>query len=416
MGFLDDDVPEADPSGELLAQRYQLGEELGRGGSGRVLLAVDQRLRRPVAVKLFRFGGDADTARRFVGEARMLARLRHPGLVEVYDCGQGPSGPFLVLELLPGTSLKALLARAPLPMAEAVRVTAQLAETLAYLHGLGVVHRDIKPSNVLLDRQGRPRLVDFGLARALDEAGATSSGTVVGTAAYLAPEQIHGRGEIGRPADVYALGLLLLEAITGRRAFPGTPVESALARLRRPPVLPAGLPRPLRAVLKRMTASDQSLRPRADEVARLLSALGALPAEGPTPATGRTGRIGRRRVAAWSAAAATALAAGAVLAAVASGPYRDPLSGRPEAAATDPSTAPPASLAGPPGPRTGARPGTTTGTAAPATTVPAGVAGPGSAWSGATAGPPGVVVLTPGQARNAKSHGHGHGQGKKSDG
>jgi serine/threonine protein kinase len=160
--------------------------------------------------------------------------------------------------------------RGPLPAREIRRLGAALAAALAHVHAGGFVHRDVKPANILLDRGQEPRLADFGIARALDGTVATATGAVAGTAAYLAPEQV--RGEIvGPAADVYALGLVLIEAHTGRREYPGAMVESATARLYRRPVVPPRLPRDLAGLLQAMTDPDPAARPSAEAVAALLT-------------------------------------------------------------------------------------------------------------------------------------------------
>ena len=149
------------------------------------------------------------------------------------------------------------------------RIGARLADALAHVHSNGIIHRDLKPANVLLGTDGRPRLADFGIARALDGTAVTGTGYVVGTAAYLAPEQVRGEW-VGPAADVYALGLVLLEALTGRREYPGALVESATARLHRPPNIPDSLPSDLRTTLFAMTALEPAVRPTAAEVVGLL--------------------------------------------------------------------------------------------------------------------------------------------------
>ena len=250
---------------DLFAGRYRVEGALGHGGGADVLRAVDERLQRTVALKVLRPGSAAD-ADRFVTEALSLARLRHPGLVEVYDADATGAHPYLVLELVDGPTLAALLSAGPLGPAATVRTGRQLARTLAFVHQHRIVHRDVKPSNVLIDRDGNPRLADFGIARALDDAGHTRTGAIVGTPAYLAPEQVRGQGA-GPAADVYALGLLLIECLTGRREYTGGPVEAAVARLLRPPAVPSGLPPHLARALAAMTAAVV-LRLRFDDFGR----------------------------------------------------------------------------------------------------------------------------------------------------
>ncbi|HWH32626.1 MAG TPA: serine/threonine-protein kinase, partial [Egibacteraceae bacterium] len=211
----------------VLADRYRLRHRIGGGGMGAVFEAEDVVLERTVAAKVLPGVGTGD--REFLREARALSRLRHHGIVGLYDAGSDRGDAYLILELVSGQTLRERLDAGPLDAQEAGRVGHELAEALGHAHRLGVVHRDLSPSNVLLDRSGRVRLTDFGIAR-LSEATATSASEVWGTPAYMAPEQVAGEA-VGPPADVYALGLLLLEALTGRRAFPGAPRESGFARL-----------------------------------------------------------------------------------------------------------------------------------------------------------------------------------------
>ncbi|MFF1796609.1 serine/threonine-protein kinase, partial [Kitasatospora sp. NPDC058263] len=261
-------------TGTLFAGRYRVDSVLGRGGGADVLRAVDERLDRAVALKIPRPDATADTVRRFATEARMLARLSHPGLVEVYDYGAVAEHPYLALELVEGPTLAAVLRSGPLPAADVRHLGRDLAQTLAHVHAHGVVHRDVKPSNVLVDAAGRPRLADFGVARILDRQASsddealTCTGLIVGTPAYLAPEQIRGRGALAS-ADIYALGLLLIECLTGHREYTGAPIEAAAARLHRPPAIPPHLPADLVAVLRRMTDMDPDHRPSAATCARL---------------------------------------------------------------------------------------------------------------------------------------------------
>lgn len=267
---------------ELFAGRYQLRSVLGRGGAATVHQAFDLRLRRQVAIKVFRGDGDADLGRRFADEARLLAGLRHPGLVEIFDFGRTSEGPYLVLELVPRGTLQRRIARQPLPPAQAADVGAALANTLAFIHAAGVVHRDVKPSNVLLDTDERPRLTDFGVSRMLDAARATRTGNVVGTAAYLAPEQVLGNGG-EPPADVYALGLVIIESLNGAREYPGPPAEAAVVRLHRPPTIPPGLPPALARCIQQMTADDPDERPSAQDCAAMLGDIVLGSQEQPAP-------------------------------------------------------------------------------------------------------------------------------------
>lgn len=270
----------------VLAERYELGELLGTGGMADVHRAWDTRLRRQVAIKLFRPGADAASARRFDNEVRTLASLSHPGLVQVHDAGTASGSPFVVLELVEGRTLRDHIAGGPLAVEEVRRFGAQLADAVAHVHARGVVHRDIKPSNVLLDQHGQAHLADFGLARLLGSTRLTRAGQLVGTAAYLAPEQVRGQ-EIGHAVDIYALGLVLLECLTGQREYQGSDIEAAVARLHRQPTVPGELPEDLRRLLTLMTSLSPRRRPTAAQCAHALRNPDATPtAIGPAAPSG----------------------------------------------------------------------------------------------------------------------------------
>ncbi|MDX3661517.1 protein kinase [Streptomyces sp. ID05-26A] len=262
------------PDSVLLADRYRLGEVLGTGGVAQVRRATDVLLARDVAVKLFRLEDDLSDARRIENEICALAGLSHPGLVKVYDADPCGETPYLVLELIEGRTLRDRVTDGPMAVEDVRRVGAALADALAHVHTRGFVHRDVKPANVLLDDEEIPRLSDFGLVCSADGAGLTRTGQVVGTAAYLAPEQVRGE-EISSATDVYALGLVLIECLTGRREYEGTEIEAAVARLHRPPAVPENLPFDLVRLLSRMTALSPARRPSASECAEALRARAA---------------------------------------------------------------------------------------------------------------------------------------------
>jgi serine/threonine protein kinase len=250
----------------VLGDRYALGPLVGRGGVADVYRAEDLQRGVPVAVKILRNAAAADI-RRFAREARTLERLDHPAIVRLRDEGACDGVPYLVLDLVDGEPLSRVIERGPIEEDGVQRMGTALAGALAHAHGLGIVHRDVKPGNVLVDRDGNVRLTDFGIARLLDSAAVaaiTETGLVIGTAAYLAPEQV--RGETAGPeADVYALGLVLLEALTGERAYAGPPTEAAMARLQRSPEIPVQTPW-LASLVAAMTAIDPARRPRAKAV------------------------------------------------------------------------------------------------------------------------------------------------------
>jgi tRNA A-37 threonylcarbamoyl transferase component Bud32 len=256
-------------AGSILCDRYELVRRLARGGMGDVFEAEDLVLHRRVAVKVYRSAAPEDRAR-FEAEVRLLAGLSHPGLVRVFDAGEHDGDAFVVLELVEGPTLRAAIAdRGALPPGEVAAVGAALADALACVHDNGIVHRDVTPSNVLLDREGRPRLADFGIARLLDTSRITATATTIGTAAYMAPEQVQG-ASVTPAADIYAMGLVLLEALTATRAFQGSSHEVAVARLVRDPEIPHDLPGAWRDLVAAMTARDADARPPAHEVGRRL--------------------------------------------------------------------------------------------------------------------------------------------------
>jgi serine/threonine protein kinase len=261
---------EPEPVPPVLKQRYEVGRLVGRGATARVFRAYDRVDRRRVAVKLFHPGAVPTEERRRLKEIQILSRLQHPGLVALYDAGTQDGQAFLAMELVEGPNLADRIATGPLSGAEVAELAVQLSAALAYVHRRGVTHRDLKPANVLLGPD-HPLISDFGIAQAFDSTQITATGMVVGTAAYMAPEQVLGE-EVGPPADVYALGLVLLECLTGVREYGGTMVESAVGRLHRPPRIPAGLAPALETMLRRMTARLPSERPTAEAVHQALRA------------------------------------------------------------------------------------------------------------------------------------------------
>ncbi len=212
----------------LLAGRYRLGRQIGYGGMGRVYEAQDERLDRPVAVKLIAAAPGVDDE--LEREARAAARLTHPGIVRVFDAGMWPGGGFIVMELVSGGSLKhLLLERRTLPMAEALPLVAELADALEHAHRQGVVHCDVKPHNILITSEGQPKLVDFGIARAVTISGTRTQDEIQGSAPYLAPEQVSG-GKIDGRTDVYALGAVLYEMLTGEPPFQGHSLAAVISQ------------------------------------------------------------------------------------------------------------------------------------------------------------------------------------------
>ena len=262
----------------VLADRYVLGRTLGRGGRATVYEAEDRLLGRKVAVKLFHARAEtAETLREQEAEAQVVASLNHYALTTLFDAGvEAPDAArpqlFLVMEHVPGTDLRALLQAGPLAWTQVCQIGFDLAEGLQYLHGEGVVHRDVKPANVLLamrevGTRPRAKLTDFGIAALVGQPQLEEF--VTGTAAYLSPEQVAG-ADATPASDVYSLGLVLIEALTGRVAFPGTIEETAYARLVRDAAVPTDVPEALQALLRSMTARDPARRPAPVEIAAAL--------------------------------------------------------------------------------------------------------------------------------------------------
>ncbi|MCO5169822.1 MAG: protein kinase [Planctomycetes bacterium] len=277
---------------------------------GVVHRALDERTGRVVALKLMLDAGP-DEAARLAREVGALASLDHPGIVAVRDVGRAGERAYLAMELVEGTSLAQRLRAGPLPVAEAVDVVGQVAAALAHAHGRGVLHRDVKPANVLLDRAGRARLADFGLARRAGDARLTATGELLGTPAYMAPEQANAdRARVGPWSDVWALGAVLHEALTGRAPFGGATALATLAAVLEAAPAPVsalrpGVPPDLEALCLRCLDKDPARRPAAAEVAQALSRSRGRPR--PRRASARA----RRRALAATAAALVLLAAGA---------------------------------------------------------------------------------------------------------
>jgi serine/threonine-protein kinase len=218
-------TPTTDLAGRLLADRYRLGERIDRGGTAEVWRAHDERLDRPVAVKILGSAADPAFRERFTNEARRAASVVHPNIVTVFDEGQDGSDAFIVMEEVRGRSLRDIIAeRGAFPPDEAVAIVTQLASALDATHRAGLVHLDVKPANVIVNDAGDVKLTDFGIARAARD---SEERELVGTARYIAPERIEGRPVTPR-SDVYGLALVAYELLTGRPAFAGAENEDLL--------------------------------------------------------------------------------------------------------------------------------------------------------------------------------------------
>jgi serine/threonine-protein kinase len=259
----------ADPlTGRLLDGRYAVTARIAHGGMATVYQATDTRLDREVALKVMHaeLARDEDFVRRFIGEARSVARLSHQNVVAVFD--QGADGPFLYLamEYVPGRTLKELLRDSVrFPPAIALEIMAGVLDGLAAAHASGIVHRDVKPENVLVTADGRIKVADFGLARAQSAAGHTRAGLLIGTVAYVPPEQVTG-GTTGPRGDVYSAGVMLFELLTGRQPFTGdTPLSIAYQHVNSgvpaPSTVAPGIPAPVDRLVLAATSRDPAQRP-----------------------------------------------------------------------------------------------------------------------------------------------------------
>jgi len=255
--------------GEVLGERYHLVRLVGRGGMSDVYEAHDQLTGSSVAIKLVR-SGDPEFARRLDREVRALESLEHPGLIRLLDTGVVGDQAYLVMDFVDGPTLATTLREGPLEAVRVSRLGAQLADTLAYVHARGVVHRDVKPSNILVSSDANAWLGDFGIALMHDATTITALGSAVGTVTYMAPEQLEGQS-VGPAADVWSLGVVLLECLTGRRVFEGSPSEIVARRLRGPVTLADNLPAPWKMLLGAMLEARSESRPTSGEVASLLA-------------------------------------------------------------------------------------------------------------------------------------------------
>ena len=254
--------------GQLISGRYQLDTVLGRGGMATVWRGVDERLGRRVAVKLLdRATADSAMLQRFDREARTAGGLTHPNIVGVYDVGTDDGVPYLVMELIDGTSVAALLAGGPLPIEQAVDIARQICDALAVAHAQGVVHRDIKPANILLTATGTVKVCDFGIARLThqQQTDLTAPHTAIGTSAYMAPEQASG-GAVDARTDLYALGCVLYAMLTGQPPFTGDHPLTVMWQHQQQPApsvasLRADTPADLDALIARLLAKNPSDRP-----------------------------------------------------------------------------------------------------------------------------------------------------------
>ena len=401
----------------VLSGRYTLDAPIGTGGYCEVWRATDTMLTRPVAVKLLHpgYARQDEALARFKAEARHAGALSHQNIARVYDYGEPANGQsYLVMELIDGPSLADVLARGPLPAERTMDIVAQAAAGLQAAHAAGLIHRDIKPANILFAPGGAVRITDFGIAHAIGSAPVTSTGIVMGTPGYIAPERVAG-AQAGPASDLYALGVVAYECLAGSPPFSGGALEVAIAHRDRPlPPLPASVPAEVAAFVMMLTAKDPSWRPGgagevADQAGRLRDALAAAgTSRGRPAAAGRTRPEGMapsrpRRARRALVAAALALAALACLVLVTvtgftSAPHR----AGPQAPARSPA-APALTTSSP----VTASPTASQSASQPASQPPSARPSPGTDSPGPARG---SATASPGHPHK-KGHGHGRGDG-----
>ncbi len=254
---------------------YEILAPLGRGGMGEVYRAKDTKLEREVATKVLpvAFAGDPQRLNRFEREAKVLASMNHPNIAQIYGMEESAKGPALVMELVPGQRLQV-----PLPLDEVLRIAGQVADALEAAHDKGIIHRDLKPANIMITPQGAVKVLDFGLAAVTQPSseiasdpsdsptitiGATEPGVIMGTAAYMSPEQAAGK-PVDKRSDIWSFGVVLYETLTRRRLFDGETVSHTLADVLRAPIdlekLPSETPRGIRDLLRRCLNRDPRRR------------------------------------------------------------------------------------------------------------------------------------------------------------
>jgi eukaryotic-like serine/threonine-protein kinase len=412
----------------LLAGRYVLDEPIGAGGYCEVWRATDTVLTRQVAVKLLHpgYASQGEALARFKAEARHAGALSHENIARIYDYGEPADGQsYLVMELVDGPSLADVLARGPLGARPTMDTIAQVAAGLQAAHTAGLIHRDIKPANILFTSGGSARITDFGIAHAVGSTPVTSTGMVMGTPGYIAPERVSG-AQAGPASDLYALGVVAYECLAGSQPFVGGALDVAIAHRDRPlPPLPVSVPAEVATFVMTLTAKDPTWRPAsageaADQAGRLRDelpsqgysqrAVPVLTPEGPPPivADDVPARPRRRRrplaVAVLTLAALTCLVLVSVTG-FASGPH--PAGSPSHTPSRVPSQAAPAVTASPSG--TTAPSGTVSALASPSVQPDVSTSSPGTATDTATA-PPGQRHHNKGQG-NGNDNGNGNANG-----
>ena len=407
----------------LLAGRYVLDEPIGAGGYCEVWRATDTVLTRQVAVKLLHpgYASQGEALTRFKAEARHAGALSHENVARVYDFGEPTDGQsYLVMELVDGPSLADVLARGPLGVRPTMDMVAQVAAGLQAAHAAGLIHRDVKPANILFTSEGSVRITDFGIAHAVGSAPVTSTGMVMGTPGYIAPERVSG-AQAGPASDLYGLGIVAYECLTGSQPFRGGALDVAIAHRDRPlPPLPVSVPAEVAAFVMMLTAKDPSWRPAsagevADQAVRLRDDLPPpgdsappVPSLPPTAADYALVRPRRRRrpltIAVLTLVALTCLVLISVTG-FASGSH-------PAGSPSHPASHPPSRVASQAAPAATASPsGSTSPSAGPSTSPSASPSVRPDASSSSAGTVTDTTTAPPGQRHHKKGHGNGNGNG-----
>ena len=262
-------------SEKFFSKKYEVKREIACGGMGTIYLATDTKLGRDVAIKMLhpQYSGEPAFAQRFLREAWAMAKLDHPNIIRIWSVEEEEQSHCIVMEYFPGQDLKHLIrSRGPLPLAESLAITTQIIQGLAYAHYMGIIHRDIKPANILVDQEGTVKITDFGIAAAFSESSLTVDGTVMGTPEYMAPEQARAE-PVGAHTDLYSVGILLYELLTGQTPYKGIPAQSLVAKLAfgsDNPVLtfPQSIPDEVQTLIRHMT--HQRVEDRLTDIKEIL--------------------------------------------------------------------------------------------------------------------------------------------------
>jgi serine/threonine-protein kinase len=254
-------------TGSTFAGRYQIIEELGKGGMGKVYRVLDKRLKEEVALKLIKpeIASDKETIERFSSELKLARRISHRNVGRMYELMEAEGTYFITMEYVPGQDLRRLIRQTgQLTTGKAISIARQVCEGLSEAHGLSVVHRDLKPGNILIDRDGNAKIMDFGIARSISAKGITGAGVMLGTPEYMSPEQVDGK-DVDQRSDIYSLGVILYQMVTGRVPFEGdTPLSVAVKQKtetpRNPRTINPQVPEDLSSAILRCLEKDKERR------------------------------------------------------------------------------------------------------------------------------------------------------------